>query len=64
MTSEEKDLSKTKLKEIALSSFKPFSDNCKFENILSAQEINLLKALVRNKNIIRKGDKSKTSCNI
>ena len=38
MTTEEKDRFKTKLKDIALSSFKLFSDNCKFENNLSAEE--------------------------
>ena len=43
MTTEEKDRFKTKLKDIALSSFKLFSDNCKFENNLSAEEINLVK---------------------
>ena len=37
MTTEEKDRFKTKLKDIALSSFKRFSDNCKFENNLSAE---------------------------
>ena len=37
MTTEEKDRFKTKLKDIALSSFKLFSDNCKFENNLSAE---------------------------
>ena len=35
MTTEEKDRFKTKLKVIALSSVKLFSDNCKFENNLS-----------------------------
>ena len=57
MTTEEKDRFKTKLKDIALSSFKLFSDNWKFENNLSAEEINLLKALMRNKDIIQKADK-------
>ena len=58
MTTEEKDRFKTKLKDIALSSFKLFSDNCKFENNLSAEEINSLKALMRNKDIvIQKADK-------
>ena len=61
MTSEEKDRFKTKFEDTALSSFKPFSEYCKFENILSVEEINLLKALMRNKNIIRKGDKSKAT---
>ena len=37
MTAEEKDRFKTKLKDIALSSFKRFSGNCKFENKLSAE---------------------------
>ena len=52
MTIEEKDFFKTKLKDIALSSFKLFNENCQFENKLSAEEINLLKALLTNKNII------------
>ena len=60
MTTEEKDRFKTKLKDIALSSFKLFSDNCKFENNLSAEEINSLKALMRNKDIIKKADKGNT----
>ena len=61
MTTEEKDDFKTKLKDIALSSLKLFSDNCKFENNLSAEEINLLKALMRNKDIImQKADKGNT----
>ena len=60
MTTEEKDRFKTKLKDIALSSFKLFSDNCKFENNLSAEEINSLKALMRNKDIIQKADKGNT----
>ena len=57
MTTEEEDRFKTKLKDIALSSFKLSSDNWKFENNLSAEEINLLKALMRNKDIIQKADK-------
>ena len=61
MTTEEKDRFKTKLKDIALSSFKLFSDNCEFENNLSTEEINLLKALMRNKDImIQKADKGST----
>ena len=61
MTTEEKDDFKTKLNDIALSSLKLFSDNCKFENNLSAEEINLLKALMRNKDIImQKADKGNT----
>ena len=55
MTTEEKDRFKTKLKD---TSFKLYSDNCKFENNLSAEKINSLKALVRNKDIIiQKADK-------
>ena len=61
MATEEKDRFKTKLKGIALSSFKLFSDNCKFENNLSTEEINLLKAFMRNKDIIiQKADKGNT----
>ena len=61
ITTEEKDRFKTKLKDIALSSLKLFSDNYKFENNTSAEEINSLKALMRNKGIIiRKADKSNT----
>ena len=64
MTTEEKDRFKTELKDIALSSFKFFSDNCKFENNLSAEEINSLKALMRNKDIIiQKADKGNTVSN-
>ena len=60
MTTEAKDR-KTKLKDVALSSFKLLSDNCKFENNLFAEEINLLKALMRNKDIIiEKVDKGNT----
>ena len=44
-----------------MSSFKLFSANCKFENNLSAEEINSLKALMRNKDItIQKADKGNT----
>ena len=61
MITEEKDRFKTKLKDIALSSFKLFSDNCEFENNLSAEEINSVKALMRNKDIIiQKADKGNT----
>ena len=35
-----------------MSCFKLFSDNCKFENNLPAEEVNSLKALMRNKSII------------
>ena len=49
MTTEEKDRLKTKLKDITLSSFKLFSDNCKYENTPSAEEINSLIAFMRNK---------------
>ena len=57
MTTEEEDRFKTKLKDNGLSSFKLFSDNWIFENNLSAEEINFLKALMRNKDIIQKSDK-------
>ena len=61
LTTEEENCFKTKLKDIALSSFKLFSDSYKFENNLSAEEINLLKALMRNKDIIiQKADKGNT----
>ena len=43
-----------------MSSFKFFSDNCKFENNISAEETNSLKALIRNKDIIQKADKGNT----
>ena len=59
MTSEERDRFKTKLKDIALSSFILSSDNCKLKNNLSVEELNSLKALMRNKNIIQKVDKGK-----
>ena len=59
--SEERDCFNTKLKDIALSSFKLFSDNCKFENNFSAEEINSLNAFMGNKNIIiQKADKGNT----
>ena len=54
MTTKEKDHFKTKIKDTAVSSF---NGNGKFENNLSAEEINLLKALMRNKNITQKADK-------
>ena len=58
MTTKEKDRFKTKLKEIVLLCFKLFSVSCQFENNLSAEQINLLKALMRNKDIIiQKPDK-------
>ena len=61
MTIEEKNRFKTKLKDIALSSSKLFSDNYQFENNLSAEKINSLKALLRNKDIIiQKADKGNT----
>ena len=61
MTTEEKDRFKTKLKAIAFSSFKLFIDICKFENNLSVEETNSLKALMRNKDIvILKADKGNT----
>ena len=62
ISTKENDRFRTKLKDAtALPSFKLFSDNCKFENNLSAEEINSLKALMRNKNIIiQKADKGNT----
>ena len=54
MVTKEKDHFKTKIKDTAVSSF---NGNGKFENNLSAEEINLLKALMRNKNITQKADK-------
>ena len=53
MTTEKKDRFKTKLKL--------FSDNCKFENNISTEETNSLKALMKNKDIIiQKADKDNT----
>ena len=68
ITSEERDGFKTKLKDMALPSLKLSSENGKLENNLSAEEINSLKAFMRNKNIIQKADKvvitaNKYSCN-
>ena len=61
MATEKKDRFKTKLKDITLPSFKLFSDNCKFENDAPAEQINSLKAPMRNKNIIiQKADKGNT----
>ena len=48
MTPDEKNLFKTKLKDVALPSFKCFNESCKFENNPSAEEINSLKALMEN----------------
>ena len=46
---------------MALPSFKHLSENWKFENKLSAEEINSLKTLMRNENIIiQKDDKGNT----
>ena len=45
---------------MALPSFKHLSENWKFENKLSAEEINSLKTLMRNENIIQKADKGNT----
>ena len=49
---------------VATSSLDPvtiLSDNCKFESNLSSEEINSLKALMKNKNIIlRKAEKGNT----
>ena len=62
VTAREKDSFKTKLKDITLSSFKLFSDYCKVEINLSVEEVNSLKALMRNKNIIiQKTDKANTA---
>ena len=42
-------------------SFKPFNENYKFKNNVSAEKISLLKAVMRNKNIvIQKADKGNT----
>ena len=61
MATEEKDRFKTKVKDIALSSFNLSRDNCKFENNLSVEETNSLKALMRNKGIIiQKADQGNT----
>ena len=61
MTTEEKDRFKTKLKDITFWSFKLFSDKWKFENNYSAEEVNSLKALMRNKDIIiQKANKDNT----
>ena len=61
MTSDEKNLFKTKLKDVALPSFKCFNESCKFENNPFAEEINSLKALMENKYIIiQKADKGNT----
>ena len=42
MKTEEKYCFKTKINDIVLTSFKLFSDNCKFENNLSGEEIKTL----------------------
>ena len=52
---------KTKLKDIALLSYKLLNDNCKYENHLSSEELSSLKTLKRNENIvIQKSDKGNT----
>ena len=56
MASEERDRFKTKSKGITLPSLKIFSGNCKLENNLSVEEINLLIVLMTNKNIIIQKD--------
>lgn len=61
MTSEERDCFKTNLKDIAFSSFKLFGDNCKLENNFSAKQIDSLKALIRDKNLIQKANKINTA---
>ena len=59
--SEERHRFEIKLKDIALLSFKIFKENYKIEINISAEEINLLKALMGNKNIIiKKANKSNT----
>ena len=61
LTPEERDRFKTKLKDIALSSYKDLNDNCQFENNLSLEEIKSLQNLMSNKNIvIQKADKGNT----
>ena len=61
MTSEDRERFKAKLKDIALSSYKLFNDNCKYENNLSSEELSSLKTLMRNKNIvIQRADKGNT----
>ena len=61
MTSEDREHFKTKLKDIAFSTYKLLNDNCKYENNLSSEELSALKILMRNKNIvILKADKGNT----
>ena len=52
MTLEDRECFKAKLKDIALSSYKLFNDNCKYENNLSSEKLSSLKTLMRNKNIV------------
>ena len=61
LTAEERERFKTKLKDIALTSQKFYNDNCKFENNLSLEEVQSLKSLMKEKNIvIQKADKGNT----
>ena len=61
MTSEHRERFKAKIKDIELSSYKLLNDNCKYGNNLSSEELNSLKTLMRNKNIvIQKADKGNT----
>ena len=58
--SEERDRFKTEVKKYGIV-IKLFSDDCKFENNLSAEDIKSLKDLMRNKYIIiQKADKGNT----
>ena len=60
ITSEEREHFKTKLKDTALSFFKLSSDNSKFKNNPSAEEINSLKAFKRYQKQDLKTDKGNT----
>ena len=60
-TSEDREHFKDKLKDIALSPINFLSDDCKYENDFSSEELSSLKTLMRNKNmVIQKADKGNT----
>ena len=61
ITSEDREHFKTKLKDIALFSYKLLNDNCKYENNFSSEELISLKAVMRNKTFVKqKADKGNT----
>ena len=61
ITSEDRERFKSKLRGIAFAPYKLLNDNCKYENNLSSEELNSLKTLMINTNIvIQKANKGNT----